>query len=52
LQGKTRGNLDAQEAKMLEGLLADLRMQYVSLAGATPQKAAQSFSGSDITGGK
>src|SRR5262245_40448300 len=31
LEQKTRGNLDAQEAQMLEGLLADLRMQYRSV---------------------
>jgi Domain of unknown function (DUF1844) len=50
LEQKTHGNLDAQEAQMLEGLLADLRMQYVSFSGspAPPSK----FSASDITGGK
>ena len=50
LEQKTRGNLDAQEAQMLEGLLADLRMQYVSFSdsAASPSK----FSASDITGGK
>src|SRR5215204_1348927 len=31
LQKKTAGNLTPQETRMLEGLLADLRMQYVSL---------------------
>lgn len=51
LEQKTRGNLDAQEAQVLEGLLADLRMQYVSFSGApTPQPSK--FSASDITGGK
>ena len=35
---------------MLEGLLADLRMQYVSLVNAAPRE--QRFSGSDITGGR
>jgi len=50
LQKKTTGNLSSQENRMLEGLLADLRMQYVSLVNATPK--AQRFSGSDITGGR
>src|SRR5690242_6473187 len=50
LQKKTAGNLTAKEQQMLEGLLADLRMQYVSLNNATPR--TQRFSGSDITGGR
>ncbi|HEY2964188.1 MAG TPA: DUF1844 domain-containing protein [Pyrinomonadaceae bacterium] len=50
LQKKTAGNLTAKEKQMLEGLLADLRMQYVSLVNAPPR--AQRFSGSDITGGR
>jgi hypothetical protein len=49
LQQKTRGNLLPQEQQILEGLLADLRMQYVSLTNATPK--ARSFSSRDITGG-
>jgi hypothetical protein len=49
LQKKTKGNLTAQENQMLESLLADLRMQFVSLSNATPK--SRSFSGSDITGG-
>jgi Domain of unknown function (DUF1844) len=49
LEQKTRGNLDAQEAQMLEGLLADLRMQYVSFT-SSPQSSK--FSASDITGGR
>src|SRR5437660_7076731 len=49
LEEKTHGNLDQQEAQALEGLLADLRMQYVSFTNSpTPQK----FSATDITGGK
>ena len=52
LQDKTRNNLSPQEKQILEGLLADLRMQYVSLANATTQKAPRAFSSSDITGGK
>ena len=52
LQDKTRNNLSSQEKQILEGLLADLRMQYVSLANATTQKAPRAFSSSDITGGR
>src|SRR6185369_3397617 len=50
LQKKTAGNLTTKEHQMLEGLLADLRMQYVSLVNAPPR--AKRFSGSDITGGR
>lgn len=50
LEKKTAGNLTPQERRMLEGLLADLRMQYVSLVNS-PQQARR-FSGSDITGGR
>ena len=50
LQKKTSGNLSTAEKNMLEGLLHDLRMQYVSLINA-PQKA-RTFTGSDITGGR
>jgi hypothetical protein len=50
LQKKTAGNLSLQERNMIEGLLADLRMQYVSLINA-PQKA-RTYTGSDITGGR
>jgi hypothetical protein len=50
LQKKTTGNLTSQEKRMLEGLLGDLRMQYVSLVNA-PQQPRR-FSGSDITGGR
>ena len=49
LQQKTRGNLLSQEQQILEGLLADLRMQYVSLTNAAPE--ARTFSSRDITGG-
>ena len=52
LQDKTRNNLSPQEKQILEGLLADLRMQYVSLANATTQKAPRAFSSGDITGGR
>ena len=50
LQKKTEGNLTPQEKRMLEGLLADLRMQYVSLVNS-PQQPRR-FTGSDITGGR
>jgi hypothetical protein len=50
LQQKTRGNLLPQEQQILEGLLSDLRMQFVSLSNATPAKP-RAFSSRDITGG-
>jgi hypothetical protein len=50
LQKKTAGNVTPQERRMLEGLLADLRMQYVSLVNSPQQ--ARKFTGSDITGGR
>ena len=49
LQQKTRDNLLPQEQQILEGLLADLRMQYVSLTSAAPK--ARTYSSRDITGG-
>jgi hypothetical protein len=49
LERKTRGNLLPQEQQILEGLLADLRMQYVSLTNAAPK--ARTFTSQDITGG-
>ncbi|MEO8435497.1 MAG: DUF1844 domain-containing protein [Pyrinomonadaceae bacterium] len=50
LRQKTRGNLEPKEDQMFEGILADLRMQYVSLTSspAPPPK----FSARDITGGR
>jgi hypothetical protein len=33
LEQKTRGNLSADEDRLLENILADLRMQYVALSG-------------------
>jgi hypothetical protein len=51
LEQKTQGNLDDQEAQMMENLLADLRMQYVSFA-QSPTPPPAKFSASDITGGK
>lgn len=56
LRQKTKGNVTGQEDEIFENLLAELRMQFVSLSGA--RGAASSgggvrggFSGSDITGG-
>jgi uncharacterized protein DUF1844 len=51
LQQKTRSNLAPQEAKILEGLLADLRMQYVSLTSSASAKTARPYTGRDIVGG-
>lgn len=51
LEEKTKGNLVAQEEKILEGLLADLRMQYVSLNSSQSAKASRAFTGRDIIGG-
>ncbi len=51
LQHKTRGSLGQQEQQMLEGLLGELRMQYVSLTGTTAARP-RGFSGNDITGGR
>ena len=50
LQKKTQGNLSKQENQLIESLLSDLRMQYVSLASAAQKP--RTFSGKDITGGK
>jgi hypothetical protein len=52
MEQKTRGNLSQQEQRILEGLLSDLRMQFVSLSQAAPPNAKQRFTGRDILGGK
>jgi hypothetical protein len=53
IQQKTHGNLGAQEGQILEGLLAELRMQYISLTSTQrPSASPRGFSGSDITGGR
>ena len=56
LREKTNGNLHAKEQRLLDSLLADLRMQYVSMVRATEEKlkaqAAKKFSGADILGKK
>jgi len=51
LETKTRNNLSAQEDKILEGLLADLRMQYVSMTGSASANASRPLTGRDIVGG-
>ncbi|HEY3026948.1 MAG TPA: DUF1844 domain-containing protein [Pyrinomonadaceae bacterium] len=50
LRQKTRGNLASPEDQMFEGILADLRMQYVSLTSGPAQPTK--FTGRDITGGR
>ena len=56
IKEKTNNNLHSQEARLFDGLLGDLRMQYVQLVRATEEKlkaqAAQQFSGADILGKK
>jgi hypothetical protein len=53
IQQKTRGNLSAQEGQILEGLLAELRMQYISLTSTQrPPARPRGFTGNDITGGR
>ena len=56
IKEKTKSNLHVQEARLLDGLLADLRLQYVTVVRATEEKlksqAAQKFSGADILGKK
>ena len=56
LKEKTQSNLHPQEARLLEDLLGDLRMQYVRMTRVAEEKlkaqAAQKFSGADILGKK
>ncbi len=56
VKDKTVGNLHPKESRLLDGLLGDLRMQYVQLVKATEEQlkaqAAQQFSGADILGKK
>ncbi|MCA1616063.1 MAG: DUF1844 domain-containing protein [Acidobacteria bacterium] len=49
---KSRGNLGQQEQQIIDGLLAELRMQYVSLTSAPRPAAPRGFTGGDITGGR
>ena len=52
LKEKTRGNLAPREQQIFDGLLTDLRMQYVSLTSTRQPKPPRGFTGSDITGGR
>ncbi|MGH9916381.1 MAG: DUF1844 domain-containing protein, partial [Pyrinomonadaceae bacterium] len=52
LREKTAGNLHPHEQQMLDGLLADMRMQYVSLINTSEQSGKSAWTGADITGGK
>jgi hypothetical protein len=56
LKEKTRNNLHPKEAELFDGLLSDLRMQYVQITRLAEekmkQKAAQKFSAQDILGKK
>ena len=56
LRDKTKNNLHPQESRLIEGLLGDLRMQYVHLVKATEEKlkaqSGEKFSAGDILGKK
>jgi len=56
LRDKTNGNLHPEESRLIDGLLGDLKMQYVQLVRATEEKlkaqAAHNISGADILGKK
>ncbi|HEV7644828.1 MAG TPA: DUF1844 domain-containing protein [Pyrinomonadaceae bacterium] len=56
LKNKTKGNLHPKEEQLLNGLLADLRMQFIQLSQAAEerlkQQAAQKFSSKDVLGGR
>jgi Domain of unknown function (DUF1844) len=52
LEEKTRGNLSPQERQIFEGLLSDLRLQYVNLTNAASPAQKRGFTGRDIIGGK
>jgi hypothetical protein len=52
LEEKTRGNLSPHEQQIFEGLLSDLRLQFVSLSRTSAPKRPAGFTASDILGGK
>ncbi|MGI8789080.1 MAG: DUF1844 domain-containing protein [Pyrinomonadaceae bacterium] len=56
LKEKTRNNLHPKETELFDGLLGDLRMQYVQIQRLAEEqlkkKAAQKFSAQDILGKK
>jgi hypothetical protein len=51
LERKTRGNLNREEAQILEGILSDLRMQFVSLNRASATGTPRAYTANDILGG-
>ncbi len=56
LKDKTNGNLHPKEAELLNGILSDLKMQFVQINRMAEEKlkqqAAQKFSAKDILGRK
>lgn len=56
LKEKTQGNLHPKEAQIFDGILGDLKMQYVQILRASEEKlkeqAAKKFSASDLLGRK
>lgn len=52
LHEKTSGNLHPEEQQMLDGLLADMRMQYVSLINTATRPGKNAWTGAEIIGGK
>jgi hypothetical protein len=52
LREKSHGNLSQREQQIVEGILAELQMQYVSLNTPRRPAAPRGFTGSDITGGR
>lgn len=56
LKEKTKNNLHPKEAELFDGLLSDLRMQFVQISRMAEerlkQQAAQKFSAQDILGKK
>jgi hypothetical protein len=56
LKEKTKNNLHPKEAEIFDGLLSDMRMQYVQIQRMAEEKlkqqAAKKFSASDILGKK
>jgi Domain of unknown function (DUF1844) len=52
LKQKTRGNLTKQEQEIVDNLLSDLRMQFVSFAERAEASAPPAYTGRDIIGGK
>jgi hypothetical protein len=51
LYERTQGNLGAQEQQLLENVLTELRMEYVSHTSTRPPAPPRGFSGKDIMGG-